>query len=122
VDFGFEDHVSAFSNLQISHKLMVAFAAVVAIIFVSSAIVYDRLRVIEAAKNLRVHTTDVLDTLDMALEAMLDQEIGVRGYLLTGDRKYAEPYEEGRKTALERADDLIQRYEENEAQEDQDQG
>jgi signal transduction histidine kinase len=95
VDFGFEDHVSAFPNLQISHKLMVAFAAVVAIIFVSSAIVYDRLRVIEAAKNLRVHTTDVLDTLDIALEAMLDQEIGVRGYLLTGDQKFLEPYHKG---------------------------
>ena len=39
---------------------MAAFAAVVAVIFVSSTIVYDRLLVIEAAKNWRVHTTDVL--------------------------------------------------------------
>jgi methyl-accepting chemotaxis protein len=82
---------------------MVAFAAVVAIIFVSSAIVYDRLRVIEAAKILRVHTTDVLDTLDMALEAMLDQEIGVLGYLLTGDQKFLEPYHKGGQSSARRS-------------------
>jgi signal transduction histidine kinase len=87
--------VSAFPNLLISHKLMVAFAAVAAVIVVSSAIVYDRLRVIETAKNWRVHTTDVLDTLDIALEAMLDQETGVRGYLITGDQRFLEPYHKG---------------------------
>ena len=42
---------------------MAAFAAVVGIIFVSSAILYDRLRVIELAKNARIHTTDILKTL-----------------------------------------------------------
>src|SRR5882672_5113686 len=49
-----EGHVSAFANLPISRKLLAAFAAVVVVIFVSSAIVYDRLRVIEWAKNMRV--------------------------------------------------------------------
>jgi C4-dicarboxylate-specific signal transduction histidine kinase len=87
--------VSAFSSLQISHRLMAAFAAVIAIIFVSSAVLYDRLRVIEAAKNLRIHTTDVLDTLEMAMRAMLDQETGVRGYLISGDEKFLEPYHNG---------------------------
>jgi signal transduction histidine kinase len=92
----FEDRVSLFPNLLIWHKLMAAFAAVVAVIFVSSAVVYDRLRVIEAAKNLRVNTTDVLDTLDTALEAMLDQETGLRGYLISGGEKFLEPYHKGR--------------------------
>jgi signal transduction histidine kinase len=87
--------VSAFANLQISRKLMAAFAAVVMVIFVSSAIVYDRLRVIEWAKDLRVHTTDVLETLQKAMDAMVDQETGVRGYLITGDEKFLEPYHRG---------------------------
>ena len=85
----------AFPNLRISHKLMAAFAAVVAVIFVSSAVVYDRLRVIEAAKNLRVNTTDVLDTLETALDAVLDQETSVRGYLISGGEKFLEPYHKG---------------------------
>ena len=49
--------------------------------------------------------------------ASMDVESAQRGYLLTGDRKYIEPYEQGRKTALERADDLIDRYDKTEAQE-----
>jgi hypothetical protein len=47
LDFG-EDLVSAFPNLRISHKLMAALTAVVAVIFVSSAILYDALRMIDS--------------------------------------------------------------------------
>lgn len=90
--------MSAFPNLRILHKLMVAFAAVVAVIFVSSAIVYDMLRVIEAATNWRVLTTDALDTLETALDAVLDQETSVRGYLTSGDEKFLESYRKGADT------------------------
>jgi CHASE3 domain sensor protein len=74
---------------------MAAFAAVVVVISVSSAILYDRLRVIEWAKDWRVHTTDVLETLQKAMDAMVDQETGVRGYLITGDERFLEPYHRG---------------------------
>jgi CHASE3 domain sensor protein len=47
--------------------------------------------VIESAKNRRVHTTDVLETLQLALDAMVDQETGVRGYLISGDEKFLDP-------------------------------
>ena len=87
--------MSAFANLPISRKLMAAFAAVVVVIFASSAIVYDRLLVIEGAKNRRVHTTNVLETLHEAMDAMVDQETGVRGYLITGDERFLEPYHRG---------------------------
>jgi len=60
-DFGLRIHVSALANWPILHKLTGAFAAVVAVIFASSAIVYDRLLVIEEAKNWRVHTGEVLE-------------------------------------------------------------
>jgi hypothetical protein len=39
---------------------MAAFAAVLAVIAVSSAIVYSRLHVIESANEWRAHTTEVL--------------------------------------------------------------
>ena len=85
----------AFANLPIWRKLMAAFAVVVAVIFVSSAIVYDRLRVIEWAEDWRVHTTEVLDSLQDAVVAMLDQETGMRGYLITADEAFLEPYHRG---------------------------
>jgi signal transduction histidine kinase len=87
--------VSAFTNWSISRKLMAAFAAVVVVIFASSAIVYSRLLVIESGRNSRVHTTQVVETLQKALDAMVDQETGVRGYLITGDEKFLEPYHSG---------------------------
>ncbi|MDD1517281.1 HAMP domain-containing protein [Bradyrhizobium sp. WBAH42] len=94
-DFGLEGQVPQFSSLLILHKLMAAFAAVVAVIFVSGAIVYDRLSVIEEAKNRRVHTTDVLDTLEAAVAAALDQQTSLRGYLISGDEKFLDPYRRG---------------------------
>jgi CHASE3 domain sensor protein len=87
--------VSAFANLPISRKLLAAFAAVVVVIFASSAVVYDRLRLIEWAKNMRVQTTEALETLQATMDAMVDQETGVRGYLINGDEKFLEPYHRG---------------------------
>jgi signal transduction histidine kinase len=87
--------LSALANLPISRKLMAAFAAVIVVIFASSAIVYDRLLAIEWARNWRVHTTNVLETLHSAMDAMVDQETGVRGYLITGDERFLEPYRRG---------------------------
>jgi signal transduction histidine kinase len=88
---------------------MASFAAVVGIILVSSAILYDRLRVIELAKNARIHTTDVLETLQDIMDAMVDQETGVRGFLIAGDEKFLEPYHKGIDTytaAIEKAKEL----------------
>jgi C4-dicarboxylate-specific signal transduction histidine kinase len=101
--------VSAFANWPISRKLMAAFAAVVAVIAVSSAIVYSRLHVIEWANGWRVHTTDVLETLQTAEEAMLDQETGVRGYFITGQERFLERYHKGSDSftaAIRKARDL----------------
>jgi signal transduction histidine kinase len=88
--------VSGFANWPISRKLLAGFAAVVMAIFVSSAILYDRLREIEDARAMRVHTTEVLETLSDALDAMVDQETGARGYLISGDKRFLEPYDQGK--------------------------
>jgi len=90
-----EGPVSAFANLPIARKLMAAFVAVVVVVFASSAIVYGRLLVIEWAENWRVHTADVLEALEKARDAMVDAETGVRGYLITGDKNFLEPYHRG---------------------------
>jgi C4-dicarboxylate-specific signal transduction histidine kinase len=88
---------------------MAAFAAVVAVIAVSSAIVYSRLHVIEWAKGWHVHTTEVLETLQTAKEAMLDQETGMRGYFITGQERFLERYHKGSDSftaAIRKARDL----------------
>jgi C4-dicarboxylate-specific signal transduction histidine kinase len=44
---------------------------------------------------LRVHTTEVVDTLETAMRAMLDQETGLRGYLIASKETFLEPYHRG---------------------------
>lgn len=44
----------------------------------------------------RVHTAAVLDALATITSAIMDQETGVRGYLISGDEKFLEPYRKGR--------------------------
>jgi len=100
---------ATFYSLRIHYKLMIAFACVIGVIFATSAIVYERLTVIEAAKNTRVHTLNVLQTVQQALDAIVDQETGLRGYLLTGNEKFLQPYRIGAANfdvMLERARDL----------------
>jgi signal transduction histidine kinase len=43
--------------------------------------------------------------------ASMDAESAQRGYLLTGERQYVEPYEEARRSALQQLEGLIRRYE-----------
>ncbi|KAA3451587.1 hypothetical protein C7I87_06095 [Mesorhizobium sp. SARCC-RB16n] len=82
--------MSALANLPILSKLLAAFIVVLATIFVSSAVVYDRLLVVEEAKNWRIHTTDVMLSLSAARHAVLNQESNLRGYVLTGDDRFLE--------------------------------
>jgi diguanylate cyclase (GGDEF)-like protein len=49
---------------------------------------------------------DGLISLQTAHSAMLDQETGIRGYLITGDPRYLEPYEQGRRTMAGAEEDL----------------
>lgn len=73
-----EDRAPTFANLPISRKLTAAFAANVAVIVVSGAIVYGRLRLIKEATSRRVHSHEVLQTLETAVSAMLDQQVRLR--------------------------------------------
>ena len=51
------------------------------------------------------HTNEVLDAMDDLLSTMKDAETGQRGYLITGETQYLEPY----KTALASLSGIIQR-------------
>ena len=88
--------MSAFANMPISRKLAAAFAAVVAVMFVSGAIIYGRLGALAEARLAHLQTDGVIATLYTILDAMLDQETGRRGYLATGDERFLESYHRGR--------------------------
>jgi methyl-accepting chemotaxis protein len=86
----------SFANISIARKLMVAFAAVIAVMAVTSYMVYEKLVFIQQSAGWKTHTHVVLETLDSAMAAMVNQETGVRGYLVSGDEQFLEPYRKGR--------------------------
>jgi PAS domain S-box-containing protein len=74
---------------------MVAFAAVVTVIYLSGFAIYNRLGTLEETLNRHLQAEQVLATLDTILDAMLDQETGVRGYVITGNESFLGPYYAG---------------------------
>ncbi|XYH93885.1 CHASE3 domain-containing protein [Sorangium sp. So ce1128] len=51
-----------------------------------------------ASGDWSLHTLEVLDQTKLVLAHLLDAETGQRGYILTGDVRYLEPYNEAQKT------------------------
>jgi methyl-accepting chemotaxis protein len=90
-----EDSMGKFANLPIARKLMAAFAAVILVSAASSFMVYEKMGFIQQSSGWTEHTYVVLENLDTALTAMVDQETGLRGYLLSGDDKFLDPYHKG---------------------------
>jgi methyl-accepting chemotaxis protein len=87
--------MSFFGNLRIAHKLMISFAAIISILGVTSTIVYQNLGLIQQSAGWTTHTYLVLETLDAALGGMVNQETGLRGYLISAEDKFLEPQRAG---------------------------
>jgi PAS domain S-box-containing protein len=62
------------------------------------------------------HTHDVLGTLQAVRSSLLDAETGQRGFIITGDPAYLEPYLAGVNAVSERLEDLAELIRDNPAQ------
>lgn len=87
--------MSKIQNLKISIKLMVAFAAIIVVILGSNGTTYRNLSFIEESNGWTNHTYEVLETINKVMASMVDQETGVRGFLVSGDEGFLEPYNGG---------------------------
>ena len=85
------------ANLSVSRKLVLAFGIMVAISIASSALSIVRMREAAEATRWNNHTHEVLAAANAVGAAMVDQETGVRGFLIAGDDRFLEPYEAGGK-------------------------
>lgn len=89
-------------------ELYIGIAAVLLLIVASGVVSYLNTRTLKLDAQQITHSHEVLSTLDELLSLTKDAETGQRGYLLTGDGRYLEPYTsavtrlEGRLRELER--------------------
>jgi len=81
---------------SIGTKIGSAFGLALVAMIVVGAVSYDSTtKLIESAEWVR-HTHEVLNGLDEVLSAFKDAETGQRGYIITGEARYLEPYEGAR--------------------------
>ncbi|NEX62110.1 hybrid sensor histidine kinase/response regulator [Noviherbaspirillum galbum] len=82
----------SYDGLATSVGVLAAYAATACIILVAGASAYLNSRYQESTTQAVLATQQVADLLDQVESAMTDAETGQRGYLLTDQREFLEPY------------------------------
>ena len=72
------------SDLAIAVKLTLAFASLLVVIATVGGTTYLKLGFLEESSAWTTHTYKVLETANALTTAMVNQETGVRGYLISG--------------------------------------
>ncbi|MEM7566288.1 MAG: CHASE3 domain-containing protein [Pseudomonadota bacterium] len=80
------------NDLKLFPKLVIAFGLLIAVTAVFSVVVFTRLNAIQQAQDWNDHTYQVLNATERTMAAMVDQETGLRGFLISGDDAFLEPY------------------------------
>ena len=82
-------------GLPLARKLSFGFALLVVVVVAISTFVVWQVNVVGRNAIWTTHTHEVLSALDEAVMGMVNQETGVRGYLVSGDPNFLEPYRLG---------------------------
>jgi PAS domain S-box-containing protein len=80
------------SPLKTTHKILASLAGAVLLVALGVAVSFWSFRQIDETSEARRHTFIILDSADELLSALKDAETSQRGYLLTGDEAFLEPY------------------------------
>ncbi|WP_264666037.1 CHASE3 domain-containing protein [Azospirillum fermentarium] len=101
--------METFKNWPLPKKLLVVFSFLVSISLAVSLTTYANLSSIEKSNNWNSHSHEVLETSEKAISFIIDQETGLRGYIIAGNEKFLDPYLSGRQNfskSFERLKDL----------------
>lgn len=71
---------------------LIGFIAAIAAVIITSAFSYSALRSSAETADRLTHTLDVMQRLETLRVSIRDAETGQRGYLLTGNEAYLEPF------------------------------
>jgi len=78
--------------LKAGNRIVVWLIGAIALLIVGVAISISTFRQIEEAAGIRLHTHNVINSAVGFLSSLKDAETGSRGYLLTGDAAFLQPY------------------------------
>ena len=86
-----------FNNLRITTKLFSGFTIMLVVILAVIIISYKNSDKIIESTDMIIHTHVVLTNLAKIKADLIDLETGQRGFIITGDKKYLEPYKKSLK-------------------------
>jgi len=78
--------------MKFKNKVIAAFGTALAILILVGVLSYRSMLQSDEDREWVTHSHQVLEKLDAVLANMLDIETGERGYIITGERSYLEPY------------------------------
>ncbi|MBC8123735.1 MAG: CHASE3 domain-containing protein [Gemmatimonadaceae bacterium] len=96
-------------DLSISNKLYFGFGGIIAILIITIGIAYLGSHKLSEANGWNQHTYDVIITVQTAENNLLEIDTGKRGFILTGQENFLDPYISGKsgfRAALEKAKEL----------------
>ncbi len=87
--------MGVFTNIRIIKKIGLALLLLLVISFAVAGLNFTSISEQEATSAMTAHTYQVIGEANLALASMIDQETGIRGYLVSGDEKFLEPQKAG---------------------------
>jgi PAS domain S-box-containing protein len=87
-------------KLQINRNLQIGYGFSIVILLVVGIVSYTTFRNLLSSNRAVMHSNEVIGKLENILSVMKDAETGQRGYLLSGDERFLEPYNGAYKRAL----------------------
>src|SRR3989338_5296487 len=99
--------------MTLVRKLVFAFAAIVALVALSTVITLNQLNTMQQAVELNNHTFEVIRTTNRLAEALVNVETGQRCFVITGDEGSLQPYHLGKAEAEKDLKELLQKTADN---------
>src|SRR5260370_13526588 len=98
---------SKICNMIISPP-MISAAPLVLVLALGGYLSYRYNMILKDNRDLVVHTYQVISAVERAFSDIQDAETGQRGFIITGDEKYLEPYERALPTTPESLPEIRQ--------------
>ena len=87
--------MNMFENMKLKWKLMTGFSVPLILMIAIAAIVESNLKHLLETQKWVSHTHEVIEMANEVGASLVDMETGLRGYLLTGNEDFLEPYHSG---------------------------
>lgn len=84
-----------FNNMKVSKKISLGYAIILFFMIIVSIVVYSSIKTLVTSSKWVDHTYEVIRTAEQVSAALVDMETGQRGFMVTGEDEYLEPYYDG---------------------------